>query len=139
MSEEIGREDTVWAPYIQWDGETVTRLWSTIWYKLDPYLRTKTQRDKNSSTTYHKSWQGHIARRTRYKKCTQKCCSKVIRYARKKGEVKCFPPHNMIKKWLHYYSFWTADWFLDQDFTPDLNPISSLHPSCNIMLETLQV
>ena len=58
--EEIGREDKVWVPYSQWDGETVTKLWSTICCKLDPYLLTKTQRDKNSSTTYHKSQQGQI-------------------------------------------------------------------------------
>ena len=31
-------------------------------------------------------------------KCTQKGCSKDIIYARKKGEVECFPPHNIIKK-----------------------------------------
>ena len=59
--EENGREDKFWVPYSQWDGETVTKSWSTIWYKLDPYLRTKTQRGKNSSTTYHKSRQGQIA------------------------------------------------------------------------------
>ena len=62
--EEIGQEDKVWVPYNQWDGETVTNLWSTIWCKLDPYMRTKTQRDKNSSTTYHKSRQGQISWRT---------------------------------------------------------------------------
>ena len=31
-------------------------------------------------------------------KCTQKGFSKVIKYARKKEEVECFPPHNIIKK-----------------------------------------
>ena len=102
--EDIGREDKVWVPYSQWGGGTVTKLWSTIWCKLDPYLRTKTQRDKNSSTTYHKSRQGNIAWRTCYKKCMQKGCSKLIKYARKKGEVEFFPPHNIIKKWLHSYS-----------------------------------
>ena len=55
--EEIGWEDKVWLPYIQCYGETFNKLWSKIWCKLDPYLRTKTQRDKNSSTTYHKSRQ----------------------------------------------------------------------------------
>ena len=30
------------------------------------------------------------------KKSTQKGCSKLIKPARKKGGVKCFPPHNMI-------------------------------------------
>ena len=44
---EIGREDKVWVPYSQWDGETVTKLWSKIWCNMEPYLRTKTQRDKN--------------------------------------------------------------------------------------------
>ena len=34
--EDIGREDKVWVPYSQWDGETVTKLWSTIWCNLDP-------------------------------------------------------------------------------------------------------
>ena len=66
--EDIGREDKVWVPYSQWDGEKFTKLWSTIWCNLDPYLRTKTQRNKNSSTTYHKSRQGQIAWRTCYNK-----------------------------------------------------------------------
>ena len=59
--EKIGREDKVWVLYSQWDGETVTKLWSTIWCKLDLYLRTKTQPDKNLSTTYHKSRKWQIA------------------------------------------------------------------------------
>ena len=67
--EDIGREDKVWGPYIQWDVETVTKLWSTIWCNLEPYLRTKTKRDKNSSTTYHKSRQGQIEWIT--------CCNKM--------------------------------------------------------------
>ena len=66
--EEIGQEDKFWGPYSQWDGKTVTKLWSTIWCKLDPYMRTKTKCDKNSSTTYHKSWQGNIAWRNFYNK-----------------------------------------------------------------------
>ena len=28
--EEIGREDKVWVPCSQWDGETVNKLWSTL-------------------------------------------------------------------------------------------------------------
>ena len=44
--EKIGRKDKFWVPYSQWDGETFNKLWSTIWCKLDPYLRTKTQHDK---------------------------------------------------------------------------------------------
>ena len=46
--EEIGRENKVWVAYSQWYGETLTKLWSILWCKLDPYLRIKTQRDKNS-------------------------------------------------------------------------------------------
>ena len=34
--EDIGQEDKVWVPYSQWYGETVTKLWSTIWCNLDP-------------------------------------------------------------------------------------------------------
>ena len=82
---EIGREDKVWGPYIQWDGETVTKLWSTIWCKLDPYMRTKTQRDKNSSATYQKFGKGILHGEHATKKFTQKVCSKVIIYARKRG------------------------------------------------------
>ena len=72
--EDIGREDKFWVPYIPWDGEMVTKLWSTIWCKLDPYLRTKIQNDKNSSTIYHKSRQAQIARRT----CYQKKLTRVV-------------------------------------------------------------
>ena len=102
--EEIGREDKFWGPYIQWDGKNVTKLWSTIWCNLDPYLCTKTKRDKNSSTTYHQIRQGQISWEHATTKCTQKGCSKIIKYARKKGEVEYITHHNTIKTLLHSYS-----------------------------------
>ena len=87
---EIVREDKVWGPYSQWDSETVTKLWSTILCKLDPYLRTKTQRDKNSSTTYHKSRQGQITWRTCYNRIYAEGLLKGNKIRKKNGEVEFF-------------------------------------------------
>ena len=88
--EEIGRDDKFWFSYSLWDSETVTKLWSTIWCKLDPYLRTKTQRDKNASTTYHKSRQGHIAWRTCYKNMYAEGLFKGNKICKKKGGSRMF-------------------------------------------------
>ena len=88
--EDIGREDKVWVPYSQWNGETGNKLWSTIWCKLDPYMRTKTQRDKNSSTTYHKSWQWQIAWRTCYIKMCAEGLFKGNKVRKKKGGRRMF-------------------------------------------------
>ena len=83
--EEIGLEDTFWGPYIQCDGKTVTKIWSTIWCKLDTYMCTKTQCDKNSSTTYHKIWQGQISWRTHYNKMYAEGLFKDNKIRKKKG------------------------------------------------------
>ena len=83
--EYIGREDKVWVPYSQWDGEKVNKLWSNIWCKLDPYMPTKSLSDKNSSTTYHKSRQGQIAWRTCYKKMYAEGLFKGNKIRKKKG------------------------------------------------------
>ena len=89
-AEEIGQEGKFWVPYIQWGGESVTKLCSTIWCKLDPYLRTKTQRDKISSTTYHKSRQGQIAWRTCYNKMYAEGLFKGNKIRKKKGGSRIF-------------------------------------------------
>ena len=83
--EDIGREDKVRVTYSQWDGETFTKLLSTIWCSLDPYLRTKTQRNKNSSTTYHKSRQGQITWRICYNKMYAEEFLKGHKIRKKKG------------------------------------------------------
>ena len=88
--EEIGKEDKVWVPYSQWDGETINKLWSTIFCKLDPYLRTKTQRDKNSSTTYHKIRQWQISWRTCYNKMYAEGLFKDNKICKKKGGSRMF-------------------------------------------------
>ena len=88
--EEIGKEDKVWVPYSQWGGETINKLWSTIFCKLDPYLHTKTQRDKNSSTTYHKNRQGQIALRTCYNKMYEEGLFKGNKIRKKNGGSRMF-------------------------------------------------
>ena len=74
--EDIGQEDKFWVPYSQWDGEKVNKLWSTIWCKLDPYLRTKTQSDKNSSKNYYKivngRFHGEHARKNVHRRVVQR-------------------------------------------------------------------
>ena len=71
--EKFGRESNVWLPHNEWDGETITTLWSSIWDKLDPYLRTETQRQRGTnSITCDKSRKGQISWRTCYNKMAKK-------------------------------------------------------------------
>ena len=68
--EEFGIEFNVWLAARQWDGGSITTLWSSIWEKLDPYLRTETR--VGSSYSYEKSRRGQIAWRTCYNKMLKK-------------------------------------------------------------------
>ena len=64
--EEFGIEFNVWLASRKWDGGSITTLWSSIWEKLDPYLRTETR--VGSTYSYEKSRRGQIAWRTCYNK-----------------------------------------------------------------------
>jgi len=64
--EKFGKEDNVWRNKSEWDGKYVTTLWSTIWPKLDPFLRTKMQRTGDDQPSRDKSRQGQIGWRTCY-------------------------------------------------------------------------
>ena len=69
---EFGQESGVWlSDTSEWNGATVTTLWSTIWGKLDPYLRTESM-SKNGTIELEKSQNGQIAWRTCYNKMSDK-------------------------------------------------------------------
>ena len=59
----LGRQEGVWhANHSDWDAVSITTLWSTIWYYLDPFLRTET--DKVNVKKEDKSRKGQIIWRT---------------------------------------------------------------------------
>ena len=67
--EHFARLDGVWVDG-RWTGPAVVKMWSKIWPRLQPFLRTQTTR-KNGSISVEKSRQGQIAWRTCYNKLTQ--------------------------------------------------------------------
>ena len=71
--EEFGRLKGVWVGPNEWDGETITKLWSAIWKDFDPYMRTETMRMKDNAktATYHKSRNGQVACTTIHSKLSQ--------------------------------------------------------------------
>jgi hypothetical protein len=73
----------VWRGPRDWDGETVTTLWSTIWYRLDPYLRTETEIANGDEISYGKSRRGQISWRTCYNKMQLKGLFKGNKVRRK--------------------------------------------------------
>ena len=52
----------------RWNGKHVTTLWSTIWPKLDQFLRTKTKCVGNDKVSKDKSRKGQISWRSCYNK-----------------------------------------------------------------------
>jgi hypothetical protein len=78
LVEKFGRERDVWLESSRnWDGKSVTVLWSAIWQDMYPYMRTKTTKeivDPNNpeqvvqSVSYRKSRSGQISARTVYNK-----------------------------------------------------------------------
>ena len=67
--EHFARLEGVWLE-VRWTVPAVTKMWSTIWRHLEPYLRTVTTR-KDGKVTDKKSRQGQIAWRTCYNKLIQ--------------------------------------------------------------------
>ena len=45
----FGLEENV-SEMVSWNGEGITKLWSTIWHRLDSYLRTEINSNKISFT-----------------------------------------------------------------------------------------
>ena len=72
--ERFGRERGVWLEDRKnWDGKSVTALWSAIWHDMYPYMSTKTTKvleDPNNpdmlvqSVSYNKSRTGQISVRS---------------------------------------------------------------------------
>ena len=65
--EQFAREDDVWCDDDCWNVASVTDMWSTIWPRLDPFLRTQTRR-RDESISEAESRQGQIAWSTCYNK-----------------------------------------------------------------------
>ncbi len=68
--EHFAQLDDVWIDARRWTGPDVTRMWSTIWSRLDPFLRTNTLK-KNGEISVEKSRQGQMAWRTCYNKLSK--------------------------------------------------------------------
>ena len=67
--EHFARLDDVWIDG-RWTGPDVTRMWSTIWPRLDPFLRTNTIK-KNGEISVEKSRQGQMSWRTCFNKLSK--------------------------------------------------------------------
>ena len=67
--EDFGLEENVSEPG-SWNGEGITKLWSTIWHRLVPYLRTEGNSNKIGCT--EKSRKGQISWRTCYSNMQKK-------------------------------------------------------------------
>ena len=65
--EHFARIDDVWIDGRRWTAPDVTRMWSTIWPRLAPFLRTQTI-SKNGEVAMEKSRQGQIAWQTCHNK-----------------------------------------------------------------------
>ena len=65
----FARLEGVWLE-VCWTVPAVTRMWSAIWPRLEPYLRTQTMH-KNGKISDKKSRQGQISWRTCYNKLYQ--------------------------------------------------------------------
>ena len=62
--EYFARREGVWLEK-RWTVPDVTKMWSTIWSHIDPYLRTKTVR-RDGTVSHAKSRQGQLSWRTCY-------------------------------------------------------------------------
>ena len=65
----FGLEENVWEPG-SWNGQGITKLWSTIWHRLDPYLLTKVNGKKIGCT--ERSRKGQISWKTCYNNMQKK-------------------------------------------------------------------
>ena len=59
--EEFGRDEKVRISEILWGGAQVTMLWSSIWGKLDPFLRTESRIIYNHAAAIDKIIKGEIS------------------------------------------------------------------------------
>ena len=67
--EDFGLEENIWEMG-SWNGEGTTKLWSTIWHRLDPCLRTEI--NSNKTGCMEKSRKGQISWRTCYNNMQKK-------------------------------------------------------------------
>ena len=68
--QDISERKGVWQSSKNWNGITITNLWSSIWSELDSYLRTEGR--LNSAKTVEKSRKGQICWRTCYNNMQRK-------------------------------------------------------------------
>ena len=64
--EHFAKLEDVWLDG-KWTAADVTKMWSSIWSRIEPFMRTLTPR-KNGGVTDEKSRQGQISWRTVYNK-----------------------------------------------------------------------
>ena len=76
---DFGLEQNVWEPG-SWNGEGITKLWSTIWNRLDNYLLTKG--NSNKIGCMDKSRKGQISWRTCYNNMQKRNYLKVIEFVK---------------------------------------------------------
>ena len=78
----ISERKGVWQSSKNWNGATITYLWSSIWSELAQYLRTEGR--SNSAKTLEKSRKGQICWRTCYNNMQKKkkCVANKVRISR---------------------------------------------------------
>ena len=67
LVEKVAHEENVWIEESRWEARHVTKMWSTIWPHLRPYLVTRTK-TKDGGESEEKSRIGQIAWCTCYNK-----------------------------------------------------------------------
>ena len=55
---DFGLEENVWE-LGSWSGEGIAKLWSTIWHRLNPYLRT--EGDSTKTSCMEKNLKGKVS------------------------------------------------------------------------------
>ena len=69
-TKHLGMEEGVWQRN-GWNSPAIMTLWSTIWPRLDPCLRTETK-GKRGAVLVHKSRNGQITWKTCYNEMQKK-------------------------------------------------------------------
>ena len=71
-AEGFGRYEKVWISESLWSVAQVTTLWSAIWGKLDPFLRTESRNISNNAAAIHEIRNGEISQRNFYNNMQKK-------------------------------------------------------------------
>ena len=64
------KEEKVWIEDKNWSGAKITTIWTGIWHRLDPYLRTVTEHRSNNSNKMDISRKGQMS----WRKCYNEMC-----------------------------------------------------------------